>query len=93
MPESKDGWTQRHNNGCLEFNPGHENKECRINIGCNQIVEVDKLYGPLCCSPVRVFLEYKDDVSDWVVQYQNLTTEEWEEKARWDCQENWPDDD
>lgn len=75
-----------------EITPPMDDKSgCVIEIGANQIVEIDKVFGPLCASPVRVFLEYDNDVADWVVQYQNPTTNEWEEKARWYCQESWPE--
>ncbi len=64
----------------------------RVCLGVNQWVEIDKLYGPLAASFVRIRLEYLGDVTDWVVECQNPSTGEWEEKARWDCQENWPED-
>lgn len=64
--------------------------DIKINIGANQKVVIDKLYGPLAASDVRVYLDFQS--AEWVVEYMNLTTEKWEEKARWDCQENWPND-
>jgi hypothetical protein len=63
-----------------------------ICCGANQTIVIDKMYGPLSAYPVRVTLKYdKDFDGDWVVEYQNPTTEKWEVKARWSCQENWKD--
>lgn len=62
-----------------------------VDVGTNQKVVIDKLFGPLCASEVRVFLQHDGDRYDWVVEYLNPTTELWEEKARWCCQENWPE--
>jgi hypothetical protein len=78
--------------GVWEFHPGYGN-EVRVNVGVNQTVEIDKLYGPLAAHGVRVRLEYEGERTDWVVEYKNLKTGEWIEKARWDCQEDWPTDD
>lgn len=69
---------------------GHE---VTVNIQTNQIVNIDKLYGPLCAEGVRIFLEHNNDVFDWVVQRQNVETSEWEEKARWCCQESYSEED
>jgi hypothetical protein len=66
--------------------------EARVMTAANSRIVIDKLYGPLCASEVSVTLEYADGKSDWVVHYRNPTTELWEEKARWDCQENCPED-
>lgn len=81
-------WEVRFNR--LEINPNHEG-DIIVNVGANQPIIIDKLYGPLAAYPVRVRLEYTDDVADWVVEYQNPKTKQWEEKARWHCQENWPE--
>lgn len=66
-----------------------------INIGANQTVEIDKLYGPLAAFGVRIKLEYADGKSDWVVEREKASTEgvdrEWIEMARWDCQLDWPE--
>lgn len=63
-----------------------------INCGANQTITVDKMYGPLCAYPIRITLKYDKNCSgDWVVEYQNPTTEQWEIKAQWSCQENWPE--
>lgn len=83
-------WIDQHS-GQWEVNP--MGQDIRVNIGAGQKVIVDKLYGPLCASDVRVWIDQRDGVLDWVVEYQNPTTEQWEEKARWDCQENWPETD
>jgi len=65
-----------------------------IKCSANQVIEIDKMYGPLAAFPVRVTLKYdKDTPGDWVVEYQNPTTEKWEVKAQWSCQENWPEND
>lgn len=83
-------WFQERN-GRWELNPG-DAKELVVNVGTANVIVVDKLYGPLAAGPVRVRLEYTNTISDWVVEYRNPTTRQWEEKARWDCQENWPED-
>lgn len=64
-----------------------------IECGANQTIEIDKMFGPLAAYPVRITLKYdKDTPGDWIVEYQNPTTEKWEIKAQWSCQENWPKD-
>lgn len=60
--------------------------------GANEIIEIDKLYGPLAAHGVRVRLEYKDDKSDWVIESEDLKNEKWIERARWDCQDGWPEE-
>lgn len=65
--------------------------EIVVNISSNQKVEIDKLYGPMAASPIRAYLDHQQDKADWVVEYQCPRTQAWTEKARWDCQENWPD--
>ena len=88
MSDAELGWCEQRF-GVPEWNPPSV-KAVRVNVSCNQSVVIDKLYGPLCASDVRVRLEYDDaGNTDWVVEYLNPTTEEWELKARWDCQENW----
>lgn len=87
----KKPWLNTNQFGVEEVNSG----ECsyfRVNCSANQTIEIDKLYGPLCASPVRIRLEYGSNLADWVVEYQNPSTEQWEEKARWGCQESWPED-
>ena len=83
--------------GKLEINPG---RDCIVNVGANQVVEIDKLYGPLASLGVKVVLEYKDDKSDWVVSRERPkdpkdggSDMEWVEVARWDCQLDWWQDD
>jgi hypothetical protein len=78
-------------NGKVEVNP--MGQDVTVNVGTNQRVTIDKLYGPLCASEVRVHLEHTNDKADWVVEHYNLKEERWEEKARWDCQESWPEPD
>lgn len=73
----------------LEIYPGPT--DFTVFVGANQKVTIDKLFGPLSASDVRVYLDYNDGRNpDWVVEYLNPSTELWEEKARWYCQENWP---
>ena len=75
-----------------EVHPGH-GVPITVCVGANQIVEIDKLYGPLCSHDVRIRLEYTNDKSDWVVEIRQPEIDApWIEKARWDCQEGWPDD-
>lgn len=77
-------WLNQQRDGTWEINPQQE--RVRINIGTNENVEVDKLYGPLAAHPVRIRLEYNNDVSDWVVERQSFEGDHWIEMARWDCQ-------
>ena len=67
-----------------------------VNCGANEIIEIAKLYGPLAASGVRVILEYKNDVADWVVYREKLgkgaEESQWIEVARWYCQTDWPND-
>lgn len=83
----------------LGFHFGHEvhlgeAEKITVNVSANDVVEIDKLYGPLCATNVRVFLEHKDGKCDWVVQRQRIFAGsaecEWIEMARWDCQMDWP---
>lgn len=76
--------------GVLEWAPEDCEKPLRVFASANQIVEVNKEYGPLAAEDVRVRLEYTDEKTDWVVERYNVETNVWEEKARWDCQESWP---
>jgi hypothetical protein len=66
-----------------------------INIGANQTIEIDKLYGPLAALGVRIRLEYANDKSDWVVEREKISSNgaesEWIEMTRWDCQMDWPE--
>jgi hypothetical protein len=54
----------------------------RVNCSANQIIEIDKLYGPLVASGVRIRLQYDDNVIDWVVE-REASEGVWEETARW----------
>lgn len=77
------------------FNRWEVNTKCAgimVNCAANEIIEIDKLYGPLAAHGVRVRLEYKDDKADWVIESEDLKTEKWIERARWFCQEGFPDD-
>lgn len=60
--------------------------------GANETIEIDKLYGPLASTGVKVVLEYTNKNADWVVYKEKLSDEnrEWVEIARWDCQEGLP---
>lgn len=61
-----------------------------LNIGANNTIFIDKMYGPLAAAPVRITLKYEDTTpATWVVEYKNFTTDNWEVKAEWNCQENW----
>lgn len=75
-----------------EVNIGDDPKVV-INCCANQVIEIDKLYGPLAATGVRVRLEYNDTCSDWVVEREKLSggsaESEWIEMARWDCQLDW----
>lgn len=64
----------------------------RVNIG-GAVVEVDKLYGPLAAELVRIRLDH--NTAEWIVERQPIdaTGDVWEEKARWNCQESWPEGD
>lgn len=74
----------------LEINP--MSQDCTINICANQKITIDKLYGPLAAYPVRIYLQYdKNSNGEWVFEYKNPKTDQWEEKSRFNCQENWPE--
>lgn len=64
--------------------------DIEVCCGANEWITVSKIYGPLCASDVRVRLEYDNDRADWVVEC--MANDDWEEKARWGCQEGFPDD-
>ena len=69
----------------------------RIKCGSNEIIEIDKLYGPLAALGVRIRLQYEGDISDWVIEREvpqedadgNCLDSVWREVARWDCQLDW----
>jgi hypothetical protein len=81
--------------GELEINLREDwfEKGATINIGANTKITLDKMYGPLAAGDVRIFLDYTSEHSDWVLEYRNPGTDEWIEKIRFDCQENWPEED
>lgn len=77
--------------GCWEVNPDStEEVGLCVNIGSNFNVEIDKLYGPLAAETIRVRVESAS--GEWVIERQRVDTDVWEEKARWDCQESWPEE-
>ncbi len=83
--------------GAWQVNAGSD--DITVNVSANQTVEIDKLYGPLAALGVRVRLEYRGDISDWVVERERPTDKrdggsamEWVEMARWDCQLDWWED-
>lgn len=101
-PVYKQPWWERRF-GTIEFNPGVD-ETCTVNVGANQEVTIDKMYGPLVGNAVRVRLEYKGEISDWVIESEKIERTErddggfdddikWVERARWNCQDGLPDDD
>jgi hypothetical protein len=73
----------------VEINP-RNNSPIYVNIGGkSDCVVVDKLYGPMGSEAVRITM---NSDYEWVVERQNLDTEEWEVKARWYIQETWKED-
>jgi hypothetical protein len=74
-----------HRFGVWEVNPGES--LVQVNVGCNQPVVIDKLYGPLAANPVRIRLEYTEVATDWVVECE--LGDIWTEMARFDCQLDW----
>lgn len=80
--------------GCWGAWEVHLRGDVELQCSANQVITITKLYGPLSAYPVRITLKYdKLNEGNWVVEYQNPTTEEWEIKASWSCQENWPVED
>jgi hypothetical protein len=68
-----------------EVNIPHDMKEVVINVGADQIVEIDKLFGPQCSSKIRVRHDLQD--CQWVVEEENFNNGKWVERARFDAQE------
>jgi hypothetical protein len=56
-----------------------------VNVGANQNVIVDKMFGPQCSSKIRARHEF--EACQWVVEEENFNTGEWVERARFDAQE------
>lgn len=67
-----------------------EKSTVQVMVSAGQTVEVEKEFGPLVAYPVRVRLDLA--TAEWVVEgtlYREDTRElVWEEKVRWDCQED-----
>lgn len=88
-------WLEKNNWGEWEVNAG--DGKLTVNCSANQIIEIDKLYGPLAAFGVRIRLEYANDVADWVVEREKLDDSaegrQWIEMCRWDCQLDWPEKD
>ncbi len=62
-----------------------EKELLEVEMGSHQIVEIEKLFGPLIACDVRVFI----DGTDWVVQREvEGENAGWEEMARFDCQDS-----
>lgn len=69
-----------------------------VNCGANETIEIDKMFGPLAATGVRVRLEYHDEIADWVIEREKLIINpdgnsgetQWIEMARWYCQMDWP---
>ena len=77
-------------NGVWELSPPFSSTS-RVNIGANQHVEIDKLFGPLAAHPVRVHLDYGS--TSWVVECcEGNGGEDWVEKARFSCQTGMSDE-
>lgn len=72
-----------------EFQPKH-NGECIVNIGANQWVQVDKLFGPQCSSKIRVMHNHAS--CEWVVEEHNFNNDTWVERCRFYAQEFYKDE-
>jgi hypothetical protein len=71
-----------------EFQPRF-GKESVVNVGADQWVRIDKLFGPQCSSMIRVKHDFK--TCQWVVEEQNFNDNTWHERARFDAQEFYND--
>jgi hypothetical protein len=89
MIEKKEMPTCERRENKWEVTPPYGESVC-VNVGIDQHVVVDKLFGPLAAAPARLKIDGQS--GEWVCEYQNPKTDQWEEKARWSCQENWPED-
>lgn len=93
MVEEQDPpWLSKTNWGTWEINT--MGNGLTVNCSVNEVIEIDKLYGPLSATGVRVRLEFDDKYTDWVVEREKLSggaeDSQWIEMARWDCQMDWP---
>lgn len=52
----------------------------RVNISADQPVIVDKMFGPLVFTAIRVTADFK--TCEWVVERQTINTGEWVEAIR-----------
>jgi hypothetical protein len=91
-------WLDRETDKSVEVNPRH--RETIVNIGCAQnIVYVNKMYGPSVAATVRVTLDYPN--WEWVIEKEEFTTiassepgidfedvSYWVEQARFDANHN-----
>lgn len=59
--------------------------EITVNIGADQNVIIDKLYGPLAACDVRVRLEFA--TCEWVFEAHDFNNDTWVEKGRFFAQE------
>lgn len=63
-----------------------------VEIGANEPVEIDKMYGPLVAFPIRVYVDFA--TVEWVVEREfiphddkgNALESEWRIMARFPCQ-------
>lgn len=74
----------------IEYNPEY-GKTSIVNVGVDQWVEIDKVFGPQCSSKIRVKHDFKS--CEWVIEEENFndwpTT--WHERARFNAQEFYKD--
>jgi len=67
-------------------------EDLEVETGANVKIKINKVFGPLCATSVRVYLEYNHKKSDWVVEHLDWKSSDWVEMARWDCQEGMEDE-
>jgi hypothetical protein len=51
-----------------------------IFVGCDQLVVVDKMFGPLVFMPIRVRADF--DLGEWIIEREFGPDAEWREVAR-----------
>jgi hypothetical protein len=58
----------------LDINKEHRvtynGKNIEIDTGCDTLITIDKVYGPLCANAIRVHLDY-DSVS-WIIEREQI---------------------
>lgn len=74
MSDKKPSWWVDESRGHPQFNPGQAPRVV-VNVGCEQSVEIDKLYGPLIFASIRVRADSK--TLEWVIERQQVDTMEW----------------